>query len=164
MNREVIFLWDILLIFKVLAFHLVKLTIVNFSSLGKVVSLRSYVERVRLTSNNSMEGFVPLKLVHDFQVSPYVDIIVNEALSKIKLLHLEVVINGLEKRGNLSIDSHCKGNHIKGDRDSGEASQGVNGNFCSGDKELGKRKMNKCVQNLFLFFYQSSSWSRHQNA
>jgi hypothetical protein len=121
------------------------------------------VERARLTNNNLVEGFVPLKLVHDFQVSPYVDITVNEAPSKIKLVELEVVINGLEKRGNLSIDSHCKGNPTKGDRDSGEASQGVNGNFGSGDKELGKRKMNKCVQKQ-SFFYQTSSWSRHQNA
>ena len=88
MNREVIFLWDILLIFKVLAFHLVKLTIVNFSSLGKVVYLRIYVERDQLTNNNSVEGFFPLKLVHDFQVSPYVYIIVNEAPSKIKLVEL----------------------------------------------------------------------------
>jgi hypothetical protein len=46
----------------VLDFHLVKLTIVNFSSLGKVVSLRSYVERARLTNNNSVESCVPLKL------------------------------------------------------------------------------------------------------
>jgi hypothetical protein len=74
-----------------------------------------------------------------------------------------VVINGLEKRGNISIDSHCKGSPTKGDRVSGEASQGVNGNFGSVDKELGKRKMNKCVQKQSLF-YKTSSWSRHQNA
>jgi hypothetical protein len=52
---------------------------------------------------------------------------------------------------NLSIDSHCKGNPTKGDRDSGEASQGVNGNFDSGDKELGTRKMNKCVKKQSFF-------------
>jgi hypothetical protein len=39
----------------------------------------------------------------------------------------------------------------------------VNGNFGSGDKELGTRKMNKCAKKQ-CFFYQTSSWSRHQNA
>jgi hypothetical protein len=98
MNRVEIFLWDIILILKVLDFHLVKLTIVNFSSLGKVVYLRSYVEQARLNNNNLVEVFLPLKLVHDLQVSPYVYIIVNEASSNIKLVDLELVISGLEKR------------------------------------------------------------------